>query len=121
MEENPADAPRVSREHATSSLLGQLGLTVEASELVSIDVAPSEAIPPRPSGRFTAWAVRLDTSHVANEEHFGPGLWFSSSASRTIVFLDADAGNYLAEYFVPGTSLPTPTPFVGTPVPSTSP
>ncbi len=106
LEENPADAPRVSRDEATTSLLGQLGLTIEASELVAIDVAASDGVPQRPPGRFTAWAVRLDTSHVASEDHFGPGLGFSNSASTTIVFLDADTGNYLREYFVPATPSP---------------
>ncbi len=120
LEENPADAQRVSRDEATRSLLGQLGLIVEASELVSIDIAPGEAIPPRPSGRFTAWAVRLDTSGVPNQEYFGPrgGGGFSRSANPTIVFVDAATGDYLREYFVSGAVSPTATPFVGTQPPT---
>ncbi len=115
---NPVEQATVSRDTATRSMLFQAGVTVESSQLVRVHIAPSEHIPPKPSGDFLAWAIRLDTFEAGNTEYFGTGLWFSSSANPTIVFVDANTGDYLRECFVSGTVSPTATPFVGTQPPT---
>jgi hypothetical protein len=106
---NPTDQATVPRDSATRSVLGQTGVTVESSQLVRVHIAPTESIPPKPSGDFLAWAIRLDTSGAGNAEYFGTGLWFSSSANPTIVFVDAATGGYLREFFVSATPSPAST------------
>ncbi len=98
---NPTDHATLARDTATRSMLFQGGITVESSQLVRIRIAPSETIPPKLSGDFLAWAIRLDTSEAGITEYFGRGLAFSSSANPTLVFVNANTGDYLREYFVP--------------------
>jgi hypothetical protein len=98
IDQNPTEQPTVPRDKATRSVLGQTGVTVASSQLVRIHIAPSESIPPKPSGYFLAWAIRLDTSRVANTEYFGTGLYFT--ANPTIAFVDATTGDYLSSSVV---------------------
>ena len=103
---NPTDHATVARDTATRSMLFQGGITVESSQLVRIRIAPTEAIPPKPSADFLAWAIRLDTSEADNAEYFGTGLHFNRSANPTIALVDAATGDYLREHLVPATPSP---------------
>jgi hypothetical protein len=105
---NPTDRPTVARDTATRSMLFEAGVTVESSQLVRVHLAARESARPSPSGDFLAWAIRLDTSEVANIEYFGTDLHFSRSANPTIAFVDATTGDYLRSCGASGTASPTP-------------
>jgi hypothetical protein len=110
----PSAAPSVPLDDPEQIVLGEPGIVVQGTQLVRIQLT-NQGSPISPP--LLAWALRLDTSQLPEDDTYtGPGpFWISGGPDFAIVFFDAETSADLATFvrYPPGH-----TQFVGTPVPT---
>jgi hypothetical protein len=114
LDAHPSAVPSVPLDGPEHTVLAEPGVVIQGTQLVRIQLTnQGSAISPP----LLAWALRLDTSHLPEDDGSRPCcFWIGGGTVFAIVFFDANNGANLATFvrFPSGR-----TPFVGTPVPTT--